>query len=251
MKGGVSVKTVIVMVIVALVGVLAVFGVNTVRTYMSSASGGMDPKSVLAKSNDDGKGAVVTWTSDKPSIGVVEYGTTPASLLLRAVETDSVTDHRISLSPLKPNVNYYFRIRVGEDTFDSSGIPFSFKTKGSTDPASVVAPTTAPLMPTAALIPTAGTMPNTSSPSAAPQVGGCNRTTDYNKDGVINTLDFLSCMKTGGAVAPTVPSTSSVKTPTVAPAASASGGACLPNVDYDGNGVVNSLDRIKCLQSKK
>jgi len=219
MKGGVAPKTIIVMVIVILVGVLSVYGVNTVRTYMSGASGGMDPKSVLAKSNDDGKGAVVTWTSDKPSIGVVEYGTTPASLLLRAVETDSVTDHKISLSPLKPNVNYYFRIRVGEDTYDNSGIPYSFKTKGSVE---AVATPTVVFVPTVALVPT-----TTSS-------GGCNRTTDYNHDNVINTMDYLSCLKTG-----------------VSPAASPSGGACVAGTDYDGNGVVNSLDRVKCLQNKK
>lgn len=223
MKGGVSPKTIIVMVIVILVGVLSVYGVNTVRTYMSGASGGMDPKSVLAKSNDDGKGAVVTWTSDKPSIGVVEYGTTPASLLLRAVETDAVTDHKITLSPLKPNVNYYFRIRVGEDTYDNSGIPYSFKTKGSTE--TLVTPTVV-TVPTKTLVPTVAT---------STQSGGCNRTTDYNHDNVINTIDYLTCLKSG--VSPAV--------------TSSTGGDCALGSDYDGNGVANSLDRIKCLQSKK
>lgn len=238
MKGGVSPKTIIVMVIVALVAVLAVFGVNTVRTYMSSASGGMDPKSVLAKSNDDGKGAIISWTSDKASIGVVEYGTTPASLLLRAVETDSVTDHRISLSPLKPNVNYYFRIRVGEDTFDNSGIPYSFKTKGSAE--TVAVPTVVQTMPTVALMPTM----STASPSGT-QTGVCNRTTDYNHDGVVNTLDYLNCLKTGSSAVPTVKVTT---TPAVG---TPSGTACVAGVDYDGNGVINSIDRIKCLQNKK
>ncbi len=228
MKGGVSPKTIIVMVIVILVGVLSVYGVNTVRTYMSGASGGMDPKSVLAKSNDDGKGAVVTWTSDKPSIGVVEYGTTPASLLLRAVETDPVTDHKITLSPLKPNVNYYFRIRVGEDTYDNSGIPYSFKTKGSSE--TLVAPTV--VSPTVAKVPTKTLVPTV---VTSTQSGSCNRTTDYNHDNVINTIDYLTCLKSGAS--PVVTSTT--------------GGDCVSRTDYDGNGVVNSLDRIKCLQSKK
>lgn len=247
MKGGVNPKTIIVMVIVAAVGVLSVFGVNTVRTYMSSASGGMDPKSVLAKPNDDGKTAVITWVSDKPSIGVVEYGTTPASLLLRAVETDSVTEHRITLSPLKPNVNYYFRIRVGEETYDNSGIPYSFKTKGSSE-ATGAAPTVPPAVPTVALMPTAAAS-SQSGIVQTPITGTCNRTTDYNHDGVINTVDYLNCMKVGAAAVSSTPSASPVVT--LAPAATSSSGTCAANVDYDGNGVVNSLDRIKCLQNKK
>lgn len=131
MKGAINFKTVIILVILVLVGVLGVLGMNTAKTFLSGAAAGFDPVEVMAKSEEDGKGAVVTWRSDKESMGVVEYGTTPASLLLRAAETEQTTDHRVSLSPLRPNVSYYFRIRIGEEVYDNAGIPYSFKTNPS------------------------------------------------------------------------------------------------------------------------
>ena len=220
-RGAVPIKTILIIVVMILVGALGVLGVSTVKSYMSGASADTEPKNVLAKPGEDGKSGVITWSSDKPTSGVVEYGTTPASLLLRAIETDATASHKVNLSPLKPNVNYYFRIRVGEEVYDNNGIPYSFKTKESSGGNEVlisVTPTTAPInVPTVA--------------------GGCNRTTDYNKDGTVNSVDFIECVKKGlggsaGAVTPV---------PTIA-------GGCDPTKDYDGNGVINSLDRIKCLQ---
>lgn len=241
MKGKVSIKTVIVLVILVLVGVLGVLGVNTVRTYMSGASAGAEPKNVLATSSEDGRSSVITWQTDKATQGVVEYGTTPASLLLRGIETDEVTDHKVTLTPLKANTSYYFRIRVGEEVYDNSGIPFSYKTKSSgTDTVvTTVSPTTVPV----AAAPVA-------SGSAANSV--CNRNTDYNNDGSINTVDFITCMKSGGK--PATPSATTKLVPTTMPGASGStvsASSCNHTTDYDGNGIINSIDWIKCLQSKK
>lgn len=215
MKGKISLKTIVVLVILVLVGVLGFFGVNTVRTYMSGASADTEPRNVLATSGDDGKSATIIWSSDKATMGVVEYGTTPASLLLRALESESVVSHKVSLSPLKPNTSYYFRIRVGEEIFDNNGIPYSFKTKGSTQ--TVVEPTAVPtVMPTVSV------------------TGGCNRTTDYNGDKVINSLDYIDCLRTGSSSSFAV-----------------GVGVCPSGVDFDKNGVINSLDRIKCLQQNR
>ncbi len=223
--GGASIKTVIILVILVLVGVLGVLGINTVRTYMSGASVGSEPKNVVAIPGDDGKTAVITWTTDKPTQGIVEYGLGPASLLLRELEADQLTDHKVTLKLLKPNTSYYFRIRVGEEVYDNNGIPYSFKTKALAE-----GTTTPTLRPTVSLV-----------PSLRPQISGtatCNRTTDYDGNGVINSADFAKCIKDGGkaGVIPTIP------IPTTS-------GECKTNVDYDGNGVINSLDRIKCLQT--
>lgn len=214
---GINLKTIIVLIILVLVGVLGVLGMNTAKTYMSGASADTQPKNVTAVPGADGKSAVINWSSDKAAIGVVEYGTTPASLLLRGLESEAGTDHKITLSPLKSNTNYYFRIKVGEEVFDNSGIPYSFKTKAGEEPV-VVAPTAG-----ITLVPVATTVP----------VGACSRTTDYNKDGTVNSLDYLECLKGKNGTSTPVPS-----------------GSCQTGVDYDGNGVVNSLDRIKCLQGK-
>lgn len=227
-KSGLNIKTVIVFIILLLVGVLGVLGVNTVRTYMSGAAVGVEPNNINALPNTDGKSATISWSTDKESQGVVEYGTTPASLLLRSVETDAATDHNLSLSPLKANTTYYYRIKVGEEVFDNSGIPYSFKTE-----AVVVSPTEMPEPTIAAMV---------TPPESSASDSGCNRTTDYNADGVVNSVDFVKCMQAGGKPA-------AVSTP-VSSSSGSTTGDCNGGVDFDKNGIINSIDRIKCLQSK-
>lgn len=208
------------MLILVLVGVLGVLGVNTVRTYMSGAAADVEPIGVAAAAGEDGGTATISWTTNKAVQSVVEYGTTPASLLLRGVETDAATSHKLTITPLKANTSYYFRIRVGEEVFDNGGIPYSFKTKVSGPEAGGAKVSTAPVV-TKAL--------------TTPGKQSCDKTSDYNKDGVVNTMDFVLCIKNGGATLPT-------------PSGATGAGQC-DNVDYDKNGVINSLDRIKCLQS--
>lgn len=240
-SGKVSLKTVIVMTILALVGVLSFLGMGAAKTYLSGASAGSEPKSVLATPSEDGKSVTITWQTDKAVQAVVEYGTTPASLLLRSLESDSSTAHKVSISPLKGGTSYYFRIRVGEEVYDNSGIPFSFKTKGSTGGSAGAG--TPVQMPTAAQRPT-------TSPAVVPtSSSGCTRTTDYNGDGVVNSIDFIKCVNSGsGAGTPTkVPGATK---PTVVPTAATGDSTCRFDTDYDKNGTINSLDRIKCLQNK-
>ncbi len=215
MKGKFSIKTIIIIVILLLVGVLGVLGVNTARTYLSGASADLAPKNVLGKGNEDGKSATITWTTEKEAMGVVEYGTTPASLLLRAPESSQSTSHSVVLSPIKAGTNYYFRIRVGEEVFDNNGIPYSFKTKTV-----VVEPTQ---IPTVVVMPTVIT---------------CNKTTDYDKDGVVNSLDYVNCLRNNSKT------TQITVTPTKA-------SNCSKTIDYNKDGSVNSLDYVKCLQDNK
>jgi hypothetical protein len=245
-SGKISLKTVIVMTILALVGVLSFLGMGAAKTYLSGASAGSEPKSVLATPSEDGKSVSISWQTDKPVQAVVEYGTTPASLLLRSLESDSSASHKVTISPLKAATSYYFRIRVGEEVYDNSGIPFSFKTKGS---AGGNAGAGTPVQ-----MPTTAQKPITS-PAVVPTTGtGCSRTTDYNGDGVVNSMDFIKCMNSGTAGTPVPPKTTgsspvptkATTAPTTAPGAS----ACRFDVDYDKNGTINSLDRIKCLQNK-
>jgi hypothetical protein len=217
MIGKVSLKTIIVMVILLLVGVLTFLGINAAKTYLSGAAAGTEPKSVVPAPGEDGKSAQISWTTDKETQSVVEYGTIPSSLLLRSVESEATTTHRVGITPLKPSTTYYYRIRVGDEVFDNSGIPYSFKTKSAS---AEIAPTAKPTVPPVVLAPTV--------PVASGAATICNRTTDYNSDGVVNSFDFIKCINSGGK-------------PEVVP-------ECASGVDYDGNGIINSLDRIKCLQ---
>ena len=216
-RGKVSIKTIIVIVILLSVGVLGVLMMGNVRTLLSGASAGADPNGVLATPVSDGKAATISWTTDKAVQAVVLYGASPAALLLSAPESDAATDHSVLLSSLRAGQNYYFRIEVGEEVFDNSGIPWSFKTAAGevveATPTMVVAPTV-----------------------AAVSGSSCNRNTDYNLDGKINTVDYIGCVKNGSSGG--------------ASQTSSSGSSC-DNVDFDSNGVINSVDKIKCLQSKK
>lgn len=217
------VKAVIITVILLLVGVLGVLGMNTVRTYLSGASGESLAKNVLAKPSEDGKSAIISWTTDKATMGVVEYGTVPASLLLRSPESEETTTHSVTLSNLKPATTYYYDIKIGEQVSNSEdGTPFRFTTKGTKN-----------LTPTVMVTPTVAAVP-TSAVGSTSSALNCDRTTDYNKDGVVNSLDYVSCSRGGIKVSTPTPTTDK----------------CANPADLNKDGVVNSLDRIKCLQSQ-
>lgn len=86
-------------------------------------------KNVRSISSDDGKTAVITFNSSKSSIAKIEYGTTAANLVLMAIESNSTTSHKFTLTSLRSNTTYYYRIRIGNEVFTNSGIPYTFKTK--------------------------------------------------------------------------------------------------------------------------
>lgn len=228
MKGKINLKTILVFGILILVMILSVVGLKTFKTMTSNASADYEPQGLVSTPATDGKSAVVSWETDKSVKASVFYGTNMASLLLMAADSEETTSHRISLGGLKPNTTYYYKVVVDENnTFDNDGSMFSFKTTAAVTPTPITT-----LAPEVTLAPTMA-------PSATSSATGsttCNRTTDYDKNGVINSIDYLSCSKgtttTSGTITPTVTSTIS---------ANCTG-------DYNKDGVVNSLDRIKCLQ---
>lgn len=240
MKGKFNLKSVIVVVILLLVGVLGVLGMNTAKTFLGSAAAGVEPVSVVAKPGTDGKSATVTWSSDKASMGIVEYGTTPASLLLRAVETTEVTSHRVELTPLKSGVTYYYRIRVGDDVFDNSGIPYSFKTGASAVAAvsPTVAVTTIPVSPQASSSDCAVDYNLDGRVSTAERLccanrnqigqGACQTNVDYTCDGVVNDDDKTCCQVR----------------------LSAKTGECQSGTDYNCDGKTNFGDLAECSKIK-
>ena len=208
-----SIKTIVVLVILLLVGVLGVLGMNTVKTYMSGASAGSEPKVVKVVPSD--RSAQISWVSDKATMGVLEYGTTPASLLLRSLETSATTSHFVEIKPLKANVSYYFRIRVGDEVYDNNGIPWSFKTKNTEKKES-----STPVVPTVAvsgmkIVPTASLQQQ-----SAPKKVDC----DSNGDGLVSTIEKLKC--------PDQSKTEKKK-----------------SCDSDGDGMVTSIEKLKCGQN--
>ncbi len=194
-------KSLVVVLILVLVGVLAVFGLNTAKDMFSSAAGGAEPTGVKVDAKDNS--ATISWTTEKDVMAVLQYGTTPASLLLRALETTPGATHRVAISPLKSGTTYYFNIRVGDDIFDNGGIPYSFKTMagGETVPAAGGAledmvPGEATAAPTKAQQATAAPTKAATGDKCGflkEYYGDTDSEYDYNADGKVNVLDFVIC----------------------------------------------------------
>lgn len=225
MKGKINLKTIIILGILLLVIVLLVLGVGVAKNFISGAVVGYEPQNLVATPKEDGKTATVFWITDKSVKASIFYGTNLASLLLMAEDVEPTSEHNILLTNLRSDTTYYYKIVVdNENVFDNGGSMFSFKTGTiigeDTDNNSV--------QPTAAIQPDITLAPVASS-STSPTASTCNKTTDYNHDGTINSLDYISCVK--GKVTPAVTD------------------KCAG--DYNKDGVVNSLDRIKCLQDSK
>lgn len=232
----ISPKSVLVGLILILVLVLTVFGITTARTYLSSASGGEEPTGLKIESSETS--AVLSWSTEKPVMARVSYGSAPASLLLQSDLRDSAeasTTHSVTLSSLRPGQNYYFNIKVGEAVYDNGGIPYSFKTKVAKVAESE--PTVAGIATTTTPLQTVTPSPMPVLPTAVPTrngTGACLQVVDYNKDGTINSLDILFCRQAGGVVA--VPSVASTSAQT----------DCKSDVDYNNDGTINSLDILTC-----
>lgn len=230
----VNIKKLVVFGVLGVVMILIVVGITQVRTFMSGATSGVEPQSVTAVPSDDGKSAIITWVSDKESLNKIEYGTTAASLVLMSTESSASTSHSLSLTSLRPATTYYFRIRVGDEVFDNGGIPYTFKTKADTSLA---------VTPTAPLV-----TPSVSATGSGKVTTQCDTKTDYNKDGVVNSIDLAVCKNNGGTVVSS--DSMPVATPTIKKLSSTPSVSCSGNIaDYNSDGVVNGLDRVNCLQS--
>ncbi len=234
----INLKTVVIVVVMLVVVVFGVVAVTQAKIFISGATSDIEPTNVVAVPSEDGKTAVITWSSEKESVAKVEYGTTAASLVLMTADSVSTKNHSLTLSQLRPMTNYYYRIRIGDDIFDNGGMPYMFKTKGEAD-TMVLKPTTIISPPTTAtatsIVPTSKPPITTTTPSSSTTNLVCDKKTDYNKDGAINSIDLATCKKNGGVM----PTTTKLKVD------------CSKNTkDYNNDGVVNSIDRIKCLQSQ-
>ncbi len=188
---------------IVVVGIV-VWQMGAIRTFFGEATGGAKPQGVRV-ANISANSAAISWQTTEPVVGQVEYGTTPGSFLLRATETSPTTNHNVSLSPLLPETIYYFRIRVGEEIYDDNGAPYSFTTKEAVTkmPSPEVSPTLPLVSPTAVISRPIATPTQNLSPVISPtggkytlddfkkMFGASNAEFDINKDGVVNSADWV------------------------------------------------------------
>jgi len=187
---------------IVVVGIV-VWQMGAIRTFFGEATGGAKPQGVRV-ANISANSAAISWQTTEPVVGQVEYGTTPGSFLLRATETSPTTNHNVSLSPLLPETIYYFRIRVGEEIYDDNGAPYSFTTKEAVAkmPSPGVSPALPLISPTVVISRPTATPTQNLSPVTSPTekytlddfkkaFGTSNAEFDINKDGVVNSADWV------------------------------------------------------------
>lgn len=171
--------------------------------------------------------AVIYWVTDDMSQGTVEYGTNATNLTFSSPEGQPGKEHSINLSLLTPNTVYYYLIKIGDKRCDASGqtcgiscVPWSFTTAAIVPQTEIVKPIDTPtpyLSPTDAVV---------ASPTLFATVSAAPKSVSVTPTGALSLCAGIPANmgKTTGS-----PDWSSVK-----------------QYDVDGNGQINSLDKVKC-----
>jgi hypothetical protein len=99
--------------------------------------------------------AVINWTTQASTQGIVQYGTDPSLLNFSKIEAQEGTTHNVPLAGtadnLTPNTTYFYVIKIKDATCDSTGqtctdkcIPWNFTTTGVKIKGDEAVPTVAP-----------------------------------------------------------------------------------------------------------
>lgn len=126
MKKKNKIPTIIAIAILIAATFLGVLAVNYRQVFRIGAAADLAPKNIRI-SNQTGSSLTISWTTDKQTSGFVSYGESQNSL--GTVANDEMGDlsftHYVTLSPLKPQTTYYFKIISGGESFDNNGTPWT------------------------------------------------------------------------------------------------------------------------------
>jgi len=127
--------------------------------------------------------ATIIWTTKTPSQGFINYGLSPTNLPLIQPEANSTLNHQVNLTNLLPETKYFFVIKIGENTFDNNGQPYSFTTKSKKEENNNSSTSTA--------TPSQVKKPTIDEEKMKEAMGTNDKQYDLNKDGIVNALDLL------------------------------------------------------------
>ena len=80
---------------------------------------------------------VVSWTTDDPSDGYVDWGSTLSLGETTSDTAASTTTHHVMIDGLDPETTYFFQVRSGDATDDNGGTKYSVTTGPLLGPASL------------------------------------------------------------------------------------------------------------------
>src|SRR5258708_2485193 len=102
------------------------FAINKIQTLKSGAEGSFAPQD-LKITNIKDTSFTVSWLTDTPTIGFVEYSKDQGQTWQTPPTNNGLT-HFINVQNLTPNSSYSFRINSGGQFFDNAGLPWSTQT---------------------------------------------------------------------------------------------------------------------------
>lgn len=107
-----------------------VFFLQFNQVFKIGADASLEPNDVRL-SNISDNSATISWMTAKEAAGFASLGESESSL--GRVEKESASDekfftHSITLSGLKPQTTYFFKINSGGSNFDNNGLPWKFTT---------------------------------------------------------------------------------------------------------------------------
>lgn len=214
-----KIKKYLPMIVGILIAIPLAIGAFFLTQGAMTRAGSVAPTDILVTKITDSS-ATISWTTDKESTGVVEYGTSPSQMVFFAPEATAKSQHSVELTLLQSKTPYYFIIRIGDTVYNKDGIPYTFTTKGSSTttgnnaPIRAVEPSTPPVSPTAKLVISSCIVTDDCAEIQKRFGKGCS------------TSDFIQCLKkksgsaTHAPAAPTAAQTtqSAAPSPTFVPA---------------------------------
>ena len=80
---------------------------------------------------------IVSWTTDDPSDGHIDWGSTPSLGETTSDTASSTTTHHVMIDGLDPETTYFFKVRSGDATDDNGGAKYAVTTGPLLGPASL------------------------------------------------------------------------------------------------------------------
>jgi hypothetical protein len=131
MKKQKTIPTVFAIVLLVIGIVAGVFLIQTDKVFETSASPELSPKQVKITNITD-KSFTVSWVTDQPSQGFISYGDSKSLGIVATQQSSlpkaSTTVHHTTITSIKPNTTYYFKVGANDQLFDNNGQLYQVKT---------------------------------------------------------------------------------------------------------------------------